>query len=200
MSFEWLRAAERNSYSQFGEDGVIEAIFKVLRPANRWCFECGANDGIFFSNTRKLLRDGWDAILVERDQALYHRLYENTAAFGERARAVCEKVERLDPILEAFGAPRDIDLVSIDVDGQDYYLFNSLLRFEPRVVIVEYAPNIDGDFIPDLDGEGQAGLAAMRKLASGRFYTEVWRSWCNLVLVRQPLDRLLSLGPGGQLP
>jgi hypothetical protein len=98
----------------------------------------------------------------------------------------------LETILGHYGAPTDIDLAIIDVDGQDYYLFNSLLRYRPRVVVIEFDPNADEDFIPSLGGPGQAGRRATRRLAEGRFYTEVHRTWCNLILVRQPFDRLLE--------
>lgn len=199
VSHAWLRDCARNVYSQFGEDGVVDAIFKVIQPANRWCFECGAADGIFFSNTRRLVCDGWDAVLVEADQDTYRRLCENTKGHL-KARAICDRLTEIDPLLRSVGAPHGIDLAVIDVDGQDYHLFNSMLRFRPRVAIVEFDPNADPDFIPDIGGAGQAGLAAIRKLAMGRFYTEVYRSWCNLVLVSQPLDRLLNLTPEGSLP
>ncbi len=199
MSFRWLNSRAANVYSQFGEDGVVAAVLEVIRPANRWCFECGAADGLFFSNTRRLVREGWDAVLVEQDAAAFQRLCDNTRDDREHVHLVCERLDTIDPVLRHAGAPEDIDLVAIDVDGQDYHLFNSMLRYRPRIVIVEYDPNAPADFIPDVGGEGQAGLEAMRRLAAGRFYTEVYRSWCNLVLVRQPLDRLLKLSPEGKL-
>lgn len=191
MSFAWLANEARNVFSQFGEDGVVDAIFRRIGAANRWCFECGATDGLFFSNTRRLLRDGWDAVLVEGGPAAFRRLEENCEPFGERARCVNALANALDPVLAAAGAPLDIDLVVIDVDGQDYHLFNSMLRFRPRVAMIEFDPNAEPDFIPDLGAPGQAGIAATARLAAGRFYTPVFKTWCNLILVAQPLDQLL---------
>jgi hypothetical protein len=195
MSFAWLEERAYNTYSQFGEDGIIEAVFERIGIANNWCVECGASDGIFFSNTRQLIVNGWRAVLIESDKAAFRRLTENCAAFGGRVHCLCETVDaknRLEPILAGCGAPADIDLAVIDVDGQDYYLFNSLLRYRPRVVIVEYDPHADSDFIPDLGGAGQAGLSALHRLAFGKFYTPVYQNFCNAVFVRQPLCRLLS--------
>jgi len=192
MSFAWLEAKARNVFSQFGEDGVIDAIFRTIRPANQWCFECGAADGIFMSNTRRLIRHEWHAILVEADHDNFRRLHANCQKYP-RAKLVCEKAEALDPLLAKMGAPIDIDLVVIDIDGQDYYMLNSLLHYRPQVVVVEYDPTCDPEFIPDLDGEGQAGLEAMRRLAAAKFYTAVFRTWSNLILVKQPLDQLLDM-------
>ena len=195
MSFDWLRAKARNVYSQWGEDGVVDAIFEVIKPLNRWCFECGAADGLFFSNTRRLVRQGWDAILVEQNPNAYARLIQNCSATETRARCRCDVLEEMDPILAEFGAPRDIDLVCIDIDGQDYHLFNSMLRFRPRVVVIEFDPNAHPDFVPERDAPGQAGHAALLRLAEGRLYAEVFRSWCNLVLVTQPLQMMLKRAP-----
>lgn len=190
--YEWLDSKASNVYSQQGEDGVIDAIFNVIQPANRWCFECGASDGLFFSNTRRLIRDGWDAVLVESDPAAYRRLTQTCKEFGPSVRTFNEQISSIDPYLFAAGAPSDIDLVVIDVDGQDYYLLNSMLRFRPRVVLIEFDHNADPEFIPEFGGPGQAGSVAIMKLAAGKFYHAVWQNWCNLVLVMDPLHRLLS--------
>lgn len=198
VSFRWLRDEARNVYSQFGEDGVIEAIFKRITPANRWCFECGAADGLFMSNTRRLIRDqGWTGILAEADPAIFRRLAWNCQDLD--VHLIPERVTDLDPVLRRAGAPTDIDLAIIDVDGQDYYLFNSLMRFRPRVVVIEFAPNaLDPEFIPERGGDGQAGVEAIRRLGAAKFYTEVFKNWCNLVFVAHPLDRLLEAREGSE--
>ena len=50
--------------------------------------------------------------------------------------------DSLDTILKEAGAPQDVDLVSIDVDGNDYYMLESLQTFTPRVIIIEHNPTI----------------------------------------------------------
>lgn len=196
MGFDWLNDRIANTYSQFGEDGIFEMIFSIIHPANRWCLEVGAHDGIFMSNVRKLIvEQNWHGVMIEEDQTTFQRLQQNIAPFADRVDAICGRVDAkntLDSLLERCGAPHDIDLVIIDVDGQDYYLFNSMLRYRPRVVMVEFDPNADLDFIPGLDGPGQAGQRAIRRLAAGKFYTLVHRNWCNCIFVKQPLDRLLE--------
>lgn len=196
LNFEWLNDTAFNTYSQFGEDGIIDAIFSIIRTENRWCLECGAADGLFFSNTRWLIeQEDWHAVLIEADTAAFQKLVNNCEGCGERVTCVNAAVGdncRLETILHQAGAPIDIDLVVIDVDGQDYHLFNSLLQYRPRVVVVEFGHGCPTDFVPSIGGEGQAGLEAMQRLAVGRLYTEVARTLTNLILVRRPLDRLLS--------
>jgi hypothetical protein len=56
-----------NVYSQNGEDGLLEEVFRRIGTTNKQCFECGAADGKWFSNTRKLIDEGWSALLIEED-------------------------------------------------------------------------------------------------------------------------------------
>ncbi len=193
--YHWLAETRYNTYSQFGEDGVLQAIFGVIGATNEWCFECGAADGLFFSNTRRLIEDGWQAVLVEAEDDAFNRLVENNAGYGDRVRCVNLMIDtehRIETILHRFGVPIDIDLMVIDVDGQDYYLFNSIFQYRPRVVMAEFDPEADPDFLPPLGAPGQAGWRAMLKLGAGKFYTHVHTSGCNLIFVRYPLASLLS--------
>ena len=202
FTVEWLSEAASNTYSQFGEDGIIDAIFRTIGVANQVCFECGAADGIFFSNSRRLIESGWSAVLVEADQEQFARLTANCDGFGERVVCVRASVGvdlGLEEILDKVDAPQDIDLVVIDVDGQDYHLFNSILRYCPRVVVVEYDPLADEDFIPGIGADGQAGLRAVRKLAAGKYYVEVCRTRTNLIFVRHPIEKAF-LGAAPILP
>lgn len=199
-AYEWLAERARNTYSQGGEDGVLQAIFAAIPPENRWCLECGAADGLFFSNTRRLIELGWKAVLVEADPAAYARLLANNEAFAGKVACVLGKVgdeHNLDAVLGRYGAPVDIDLVVIDVDGQDYYLFNGLLRYRPRVVVVEFDFNADPDFIPTLGAPGQAGEQAILNLGAGKLYLAVYRSLTNIVFVRHPLHKMLQRPAGG---
>lgn len=184
-----------NFYSQSGEDGILQAIFSKIRPDNKWCMECGAGDGLLFSNSRLLLETGWTGVLIEAHPDKFERLTKNSAEFGERAKCfnvTVDRTHRLDDILESAGAPTNIDLAVIDVDGQDFYLFNSLFRYSPRVVMIEFSRFEDPNFIPTLDGEGQAGLNAIHDLAAGKFYSPVWRSVTNVIFVRSPLENLFD--------
>jgi hypothetical protein len=88
--------------------------------------------------------------------------------------------------------PHDFDLLVIDVDGQDYHLWNQLLDYQPRVVICEFNPNADPDFIPTIGGPGQAGERAIHHVALARGYQVVCKTWCNLVCVRNDLCHLLG--------
>ncbi len=191
MSFACLSNCARNVYSQYGEDGIVDAIFATIGIENRWCFECGASDGIFFSNTRRLLDSGWHGVLAESNDDRFLRLRTNTTRYGDRVHLINAQIDNVDAALRHTEAPPDLDLVVIDVDGQDVHLFNSMLNYRPRVVLLEFDPNADTHFLPERGGNGQAGGQATLDIASGRFYTAVAATWCNLILVAQPLEQQL---------
>lgn len=197
-AFAWLDERKYNKYSQFGEDGLLEAIFERIGTANKWVMECGAADGVFFSNSKKLIDEGWSGLLIEGDGALYEkllRLNENRQDV-QCVRSYVDVVHRtLETHLHEAQSPIDLDLAVIDVDGQDYWLFNSLLKYRPRVVMVEYDPNADPDFVPAIDGEGQAGLQAIIKLGIGKLYYPVCATWSNVIFVQQELVSMVAASP-----
>lgn len=187
--YEDLNRFASNDYSQWGEDGVLAELFERIGTANKWCLECGASDGLFFSNTRKLIEAGWTGILIEADADLCQRLSTNSAGLSAHVFNVKIDAEnKLDDILTSVSAPKDIDLVVIDIDGQDFYAFNAMLKFKPRFVLIEYGQGYDPDFLPTRGGAGQAGLHRITGLAAGKGYAPVWRSPDNLLVVRQPLE------------
>ncbi len=72
----WLHGKALNVYTQFGEDGLIDAVFDRIGTTNRECFEVGASDGRWYSNTLRLREDGWGAVLMEKDSQQWRKLYD----------------------------------------------------------------------------------------------------------------------------
>lgn len=220
--FQWLAEKRYNKFSQWGEDGLLEAIFDRIGTANKWVMECGAADGIFFSNSRKLIEEGWSAVLGEYDLAQFRKaekLYSDNPNVHVRCGRAVSVISfagqnqefTLDRLMENVGAPLDIDLAVIDVDSTDYWLFNSLLKYRPRVVMIEYDPAAEKDFIPPQDGEGQAGLNAICALGIGKYYWPVAITQTNVIFVPQELcgkladdaigsDTCTAMGQGAKTP
>lgn len=123
------------TYSQTGEDGIIAAIFEHVPPTNRWLVDIGAGDGFTLSNTRALLGNGtgWRGVCLD--------IAPGIAAGVEGVRVTAENVCDL---LVARGVPSDFDLLSLDIDGIDWYVLRALLGggFTPRVAVVEINGNL----------------------------------------------------------
>jgi len=140
---ESLSAAELRVFSQNGEDGVLAEIFDRIGPGARTFVEFGGEDGLE-GNTR-FLREvlGWRGAYIEADPEQHQRL---TARLDpQTCTALCSMVTpaNIEALLDQAGVPEAFDLLSIDIDGQDYYVWKAIERFRPRVVVIEYNAGIE---------------------------------------------------------
>jgi hypothetical protein len=178
--------------SQWGEDGIIEEIFKRIGTQNRLCVEFGAWDGQYLSNTWDLWNNkSWSAILiegeVERAKALEKSVQDFAKVTTYNAFVKARGEDSLENILSKLNAPTNLDLLSIDIDGDDYYVFESLTKFTPRVVIVEYNPTIppEIDVVQAPDEYFGASALALVNLARKKGYGLVCCTACNCFFVLQ---------------
>lgn len=140
-----LQQQEWSVYSQHGEDGVIQALLQRIPVAHRFVVEFGAYDGVYMSNSRYLIdKQDWNAFLIEADPRFYHQLeqlYRGHPRVTIKQSLITE--QNINRLFREAGVPRDFEVLSIDVDGPDYYLWRALTEFEPRIVLVEYNSSID---------------------------------------------------------
>lgn len=181
----------RNEYSQFGEDGIIEKILQIIGEGNKTCLEFGAWNGVYDSNTAKLwLEKGWMAILIEGEQKRFSVLQENTKNHD------CICVQRyvepsgensIDQIIKQNNI-NDIDILSIDIDGNDYYILEKLV-IRPRVIICEYNPTIPADLelVGKIDSRLGASAKALNKLAKTKGYELIAITDTNCFFVKSDL-------------
>jgi hypothetical protein len=180
-----------NITSQSGEDGIIEEIFNRIGTRHSICVEFGAWDGIHFSNTFNLWHNkNWKAILIEGDAEKYKQLVENVKDFPH-VRALNVWIENtgknsLDNILQRESLPEDFDLLSIDIDGDDYYVFESLKIFKPRLILIEFNHTIPLP-LEIVQGPGEyfgASAMSLYKLAQSKGYKLCAITSGNLFFIR----------------
>jgi hypothetical protein len=131
-------------FSQFDEDGVILYLLAAGGMGTRRFVDLGAGDGVYASNCANLaLNLGFDGLFVEADAAKAEharRFYEGHADTRERPPRVVQAFvtrENVNELVRGAGFEGDIDLLSIDVDGNDYWLWQALNCVSPRFVVVE---------------------------------------------------------------
>lgn len=133
---------KKKVYSQSEEDGIIEKFFDVLNIKKGWYCEFGAGDGNWISNTKKLREEGWMGVLIEGDDKSFSDLKNNFESNPNvtiiNSYVTCEENECLDFILSKTNIPIDFDILSIDVDGNDLWIWKSLTKYLPKLVVVEY--------------------------------------------------------------
>jgi hypothetical protein len=201
-----LEASERRVYSQHGEDGVIQSLLDHIPAKHQFVVEFGAYDGICMSNSRYLLADKeWGGFLIEADKRFYaglSRLYAHNERVKLHNGFVTE--ENINELFSRAGVPRDFEVLSIDIDSIDYYVWRGLTEFQPKIVIVEYnssiAPDVDY-VVPKSDAvklsgtsrEG-ASLLAWYKLGLEKGYHLVYGelSGANLFFVHESCSPYLN--------
>ena len=183
---EWLQGTGSNMYTQFGEDGLIAGCLARIGTTNRHCFEIGAADGRFFSNTLRLREEGWHAVLIESDSRQYSKLARD---FGQQSECRLETCTDLDATLAGTDIDRRPDLGIIDIDGQDFHLWNDMQDYVPRVMLVEiatYGPEVP---VPERGKPGQAGLHAITVLGNEKGYQLVATTYCNALFIHREAMR-----------
>jgi len=138
----------KNIFSQNGEDGVIQQLFTDLNISGGVICEFGGWDGIWLSNIANLyLNDEkYQAILIESDTARHKesvellKNYDNVECVNcfvsyEKDSEAC--LDNLFKLSEFNLSPDNFSLLSIDIDSADYYVFESLENYSPKVIIIE---------------------------------------------------------------
>ena len=198
MKHGTLKAFERNVHSQNGEDGVFEEILKRIAQnfeLDKWCVEFGAWDGVYLSNTCRLIRErDYSAVLIEGDPQRAGILRSNFPS--DKIIKLCRFVEMdgdnsLENILSETPIPQGFDFLSIDVDGMDYYVFESVILYRPKVVCIEFNPSIPNavDFVQKRSPSIKQGASAKAivRLAESKGYGIAHSTLCNLIFVRDDL-------------
>lgn len=180
--FAWLSGKDFNETSQFGEDGLIGAVFDRIGTTNKWCFEVGAHDGLYFSNTKRMRDAGWLAVLIESHDGHFEKLrqFKSVQVF-----CIHEHIEpsSLDRILSECGAPKDMDFGVIDIDGQDSHVWRGMQEYNPRVMLVEFHTG-PKDFEPELGAtKGQSGSDVIAAIGKEKGYALVMQTYVNALFV-----------------
>lgn len=129
-------------YAQGTEEAILARLMARIAPTTRHCVDIGASDGLRNSNTALLLREqGWQGLLVEASAYRYDKLRANYGAAGNvQLRREQVQPDTVDALLREAGVPEDFDLLSLDIDGNDYWVWQGLTAFQPRIVAIEYNP------------------------------------------------------------
>ena len=184
---------KKGIYSQDGEEGILNRIFEIINPINRYCVDVGAHDGIHFSNSRYLIHEcGWTGCLIEGDEERFTKLKQ---AYKLRDKlslvnkyVTSDGVNSLEHILNSVEAPLEFDLLLIDVDGMDYFIWESVVRFKPIVVVIEFNPTVPNDVIfvqaKKSNINHGSSLLALIELASRKGYELLYCTSGNAIFVR----------------
>ncbi len=188
----WLSEFARNVTSQHGENGIIEKVLEVIGQNDKWCVEFGSWDGKKCSNSYDLIDSkGYSAVLIEGDNRRFGDLLKtfegNKKVIPINTFVGFNEDDNLDSILKNTKIPRDFDLLSIDIDGNDYHVWEAVHDYKPKVVVIEFNPTVPSsvEFVQprDMHVTQGTGISSMVKLGRKKGYELVACTRNNAIFV-----------------
>jgi hypothetical protein len=142
-----VREAEFSVFSQFGEDGIIQFLVQRVSIEHDVFVEFGVED-YTESNTRFLLsHDNWRGLILDGGSAHVEFVERSGLAWRHHLDARSAFVDRdnINALIGGGGISGDIGLLSIDIDGNDYWVLEAIDVVSPRILVAEYNSNFGPD-------------------------------------------------------
>ncbi len=139
-----FNAHELTVYSQNGEDGLLLYIFSKITPLLKTFVEFGVEDGRECNAANLAINFGWRGLLMDgsKDKVNAGRIYykKKLGSKSENVKFIHTFItkENINEILTSNEITGEIDLLSIDIDGNDYWVWKEISVINPRVVVIEY--------------------------------------------------------------
>ena len=131
------------TFSQFEEDGILLYLFTVLGASNRTFIEIGAADGINSNCANLAINHGWTGLFVDGDPSRIQRGREyyskHPSTWSYSPKFIHHMIDRdnVNDVIRGGGFEGEVDLLSIDIDGNDYWVWEALECISPRIVVIE---------------------------------------------------------------
>jgi len=181
-------------YSQNGEEIIITNILEKCGEPKKFVVELGAGDGYHLSNSRYFIEKGWDSILIDADNKGNEEVKQHKI-----------NKENINQLLKQYNCPKEFDFLSIDLDGNDYWIIDEILKeYSPKLIVAEYNASFppeesktikyDPEFIWQGDTYFGFTLKAGIKLAEKNNYKAILQdSDMNLYMLRNDLAKGINI-------
>lgn len=131
-------------YSQTDEDGILLYIFALVGVTSRSCVELCAGDGMECNTANLIINHGWRGLLIDghpsrvaRAREFYGR-HPATRILPPTIVEVWITRSNVNEVLHRSGFSGEVDLLSLDMDGVDYWILEAITAITPRVIVLEY--------------------------------------------------------------
>ena len=178
----WENILVNYHHAQNNEDYIIQKIFKKIGTSNKYFVEFGAGDGQTISNVALLRYDGWKGLLIEPGKWLNINV----------PHAVCLRVfltpDNIESVFKKEAVPKNLDFLSIDTDGNEYYFWQSLNNYRPRLLCIEvdaraYTLEKLEPYEEKMRGH-RASIITMTKLSREKGYKLIYNNGTNVFYIR----------------
>jgi hypothetical protein len=130
-------------FSQFEEDGKLLFIFSVIGMTNKSFVEIGSDDGVNSNSANLYFNFGWHGLFIDGNKKSINRGKKFFSKYPHpwyyKPKFICAKVtrENINDLISSSGYNGEIGLLSIDIDGNDYWIWDAITVIDPQVVIIE---------------------------------------------------------------
>ncbi len=130
-------------YSQFEEDGILLYVFAAIGAEYKTFIDIGAGDGINSNCANLAVNFGWRGLFVDGNPLniqrgkQYYSANPDTVLYPPTFVEAFVQAENINQLIQENGFAGGVDLMSIDIDGNDYWIWDSLTVVQPRVVVIE---------------------------------------------------------------
>jgi hypothetical protein len=206
-----LATHERKVHSQFGEDGLLLHFFSKIGAPNQTFIEFGIEDGTECNAANLALHFGWGGLLMDGSDSLadsartfYHKRH-GIAPEHVQIRTEFITKENVNDLFTQYGFKGELDMLSLDIDGVDYWIWDAITVVSPRLVIIEFNASFGPDrsvtvpYEPSFERYAHhesgwyhgASLKAFTKLAAkkGYFLAGCDTAGANAIFIRRDIGQ-----------
>lgn len=139
-----FKNAEFKVYSKYGTDGILAYIFSKVGTTNHTFVEIGVENGRECNTANLSLNFGWNGLLMDAEEEWirsardYYDSRLGTQGSLVKTTTCFITADNINQLLLDDGFQGEIDLLSIDIDSNDYFVWKAINKVNPRVVVVEY--------------------------------------------------------------
>ncbi|MBL0308112.1 MAG: hypothetical protein IPQ25_19435 [Chitinophagaceae bacterium] len=137
-----LSDSSYNNFTYHGEDGILLYLLRQIKDVPNVFVDIGAGDCIKSNCANLAVHYGWDGVFIDKNDkqiAIGRRFYRTMIDRGRDIRFLEQMIipENVNNLLENAGMGGEIGLLSIDVDGNDYWIWEAIKVIKPRIVVIE---------------------------------------------------------------
>ncbi len=135
-----LRHAEFRVFSQWGDDGIIQYLVQNVPIENDAFIEFGVEDYTEANTRFLLLNDNWRGLILDGSAANMEHVQREDIYWRHDLTSVCEFITRdnINSLIAGAGFGGPVGLLSIDIDGNDYWIWEAIDVVDAAIVVVEY--------------------------------------------------------------
>jgi hypothetical protein len=175
-----LQEAEFKVFSQWGDDGIIQYLIGNIDIKNKIFIEFGV-ENYMESNTRFLLiNSNWKGLVMDGSEENINYVKNDTIYWKHDLTALAKFItcENINETINSENISGNIGLLSIDIDGNDYWIWKNITVIDADIVVVEYN-SVFGDERP-ITVPYDASFIRAKAHYSNLFYGTSLTSLCDL--------------------